>query len=571
MIRKILAGLVCVCLCVAAMGFVAATPDLGTRVALAESLEQSGLTAGQLTFYRSGAADMTLSDGVLQTTADGEQKAMVNEAVFSASELELEFTVAPSSPDGAINHGVYFHAKNAQSSYQKIHALNVQVKRDEGAGFFQIFLRSFLDGYIRDEQKSLKQVYSGGAIDLKLVVDEEDIYVYLDGSDVPSLTKRRHNTEQTGTQIGFRSYNASGTISNIRFSNTPVKPDVPTVKVLMVGNSFAVDAMTYVHEVARADGINFIASVLYYGGCTLPQHDDFITNRKPVYTLYKNGITDEENVGFYDAIYDEDWDIVTFQSTSVTSGLYNEWFPYIPKFLALAENLLPDVEVGLHMTWVSPYFMQGQNDRKLVNYNDSTDQAHHAVVATHLRIQQEHGVRFLIPTAVAMYNIHGTPVCNSTRLETSFCRDTTCHANEKGRYMHACTVYESIVGRSVVGNTYVPYGHTYGSDDGATLFEREVIWGVVDEIFNGGGFESLYWFGKPDGVKSITASTSHTRYREGDYFDYASLTVTAQYNDGRLEETDLFTIDLRRPLTKDDKAVTVSYRGCTVEIPITVV
>ncbi len=578
--KKVLGLLTCLFACLSLISFPVVVSEASNskemldqekNIVSAEIFEQVGIKEEQLSFYHSGSEDMRIVNGSLVSSKDGEQKAMIHESVFSSSVMEIEFSVTPDSPTGEINHGVYFHAKNTGHGYQQIHALNVQIKREEGSNYFQIFLRSFLNTYINDEQKTLKQTYNGETINVKLIVDEQEINVYLGGSNIPSMTKRRHNTTQSGTQIGFRSYKAEATISDIRISNVAKKPEVPTVKLLMVGNSFSVDAMAYVHEIARADGINFVAGVLYYGGCTLEQHDDFISNRKNVYTYYKNGITDESNVTFYDVIYDEDWDIVTFQNPSTVAGLYESWFPYIPKFLSMMESMLPEVEVGLHMTWVSPWFMEGKNNRKLANYNDSTDLAHSMSLSVHDRIVEEHGVRFIIPTAVTMFNMHGTSVCNSTKMETSFCRDETCHANEKGRYMLACTVYETIVGRAVTGNSYAPYGHTYGSDDGATEYERKVIHGVVDAVFQTGKYNTLNWFGEEEEITHITVFAPVTRYNEGKYFNYNAMIVKAYYSTGRVEDVKLFTIDIRRRLTKADTVVTVSYKGKKVEVPITVV
>ena len=578
MFKKLLGLIVCACTCFMAMNFPVGSALAQTganenevKTVNSEVFEQVGVSEDQLTFYHSSADNMRVENGNLVSTADGEQKAMVKESVFSSRVMEIEFTVAPETASGEINHGVYFHAKDVKDAYQKIHALNLQVVRGEGEGYYQIFLRSYLNNYIRDEQKTLKQIYAGGPIAVKLIVDEDEINVYLDGSNVPSMTKKRHSTTQSGTQIGFRANSTAGTISDIRISSVAAKPEVPTVKVLMVGNSFSVDAMAYVHEIARADGINFVAGVLYYGGCTLEQHNDFIFNRKNVYTYYKNGITDEPDVTFWDVIADEDWDVVTFQNPSTVAGLYDSWFPYIPRFLSMMETLYPEIEVGLHMTWVSPWFMEGQNNRKLANYNDSTDLAHSMNVSTHKRIIQEHGISFVIPSGVSMMNMHGTPVCDSTKMATSFCRDDTCHANEKGRYMIACTVYETITGHKVAGNTYAPYGATYGTDPGATAYEREIIHGVVDAVFQTGEYEPLNWFGKTDELSHLTVSAPITRYKAGEYFQYNCLTVNAHYVDGRTEEVKLYTIDIRRRLTKEDKEITVSYRGKQVKIPIVVV
>ena len=130
--KRVLGLLTCVFACLSLITFpVSARDASNSKVMLdreatvvnSENVEQFGVTEEQLTFYHSGADDMRLVNGSLVSSSDGEQKAIINESAFSSSVMEIEFSVTPASPNGAINHGVYFHAKNAEHDYQKIHAL----------------------------------------------------------------------------------------------------------------------------------------------------------------------------------------------------------------------------------------------------------------------------------------------------------------------------------------------------------------------------------------------------------------------------------------------------------------
>ena len=555
---------------VTALGTSRAFTQTAAEAELSAQTSDYEVNADNVELYGSGSSVMTIENGALISNADGEQKTMFKKDVFYSRNLEVSWSMSPTTRMGEINGGVYFFADRVGSSYASIYGLSVTVKHVEGEPYYQVFLRSFLGRYINDEQKTGKQRYDGDRISLKLLVDDEDIYLYIGDSDVPSMTKRVKDTSQTGAQIGFRSYNAAMRIDDITVSDTPVKPNVKTVKMLMIGNSFAQDAMTYVHEIARADGVNFIAGALFYGGCRLDQHYDFVRNNENVYTLFKNGITDETNVTFFDAIYDEDWDIITFQNTSTLAGVYETWYPYISYLVSLTETLLPNVEIGIHFTWASSYFMQGRNDRKLENYNDSTDVAHRMAKAMIPVILEETGTEFIVPCGEAVYAMHGTEVCDATSLATSFNRDETCHLNEKGRYLVAGTVYRTVTGRPFTGNTFAPYGHSYGSDDGPDQRTREVSQRVADKVFTELGYPSLNWFDEKVVLEKLDVTAVRMAYKEGEYFDYKHTYVTAYYSDGTKEDTKLFTIDLRRPLKTTDTNIVVSYRGKSVTIPIIV-
>ena len=103
------------------------------------------------------------------------------------------------------------------------------------------------------------------------------------------------------------------------YTTTAPQPDNrPTIKILSIGHSFSVDAMrTYMWDLFEAAGYNTTIAYLFYPGCSLERQYHYITENQAAYQQYaKNtdGIWEVEyNARALTALWDEDWDIVTFQ------------------------------------------------------------------------------------------------------------------------------------------------------------------------------------------------------------------------------------------------------------------
>ena len=61
------------------------------------------------------------------------------------------------------------------------------------------------------------------------------------------------------------------------------------MNILCVGNSFAVDASTYVHQIAEAAGLDINIHVLYIGGCPIDLHWKNFNTKDKAYEFYVNG------------------------------------------------------------------------------------------------------------------------------------------------------------------------------------------------------------------------------------------------------------------------------------------
>lgn len=157
---------------------------------------------------------------------------------------------------------------------------------------------------------------------------------------------------------------------NAYLTGEPVK----NLKVLTIGNSLSVDAGHMLGYIAKLEGMeNVRFSTLYYGGCTLRQHVNFLTANTTEYRWYDTNITDLQNttdadtkpvvsmsaakqVTMYDGIVADNWDIIILQqgvfeaSNSESHG--EDLQTLINYVMKHATN--PNVVLMWNMIWAGP-------------------------------------------------------------------------------------------------------------------------------------------------------------------------------------------------------------------------
>ena len=130
------------------------------------------------------------------------------------------------------------------------------------------------------------------------------------------------------------------------------------MKILAIGNSFSVDGMEHIYQVAENLGAKeIVLGNLYIGGCSLERHAGNIENDLPAYEYYFNNsgewhITKETRVS--DVINQYDWDYVSLQQVSGKSGKGETYEPYLTYILDYVHKMLPNTKVMWHMTWAYP-------------------------------------------------------------------------------------------------------------------------------------------------------------------------------------------------------------------------
>ena len=142
-------------------------------------------------------------------------------------------------------------------------------------------------------------------------------YAILTGESAADVTYRPAAVKSRFAELAEAADNAVSTPNEVT-SATAGEGEIKDLKILSIGHSFSLDAMrTYMWDAFDAAGYNVTIGYLYYPSCSLEQHYHYITNNSKSYEQYgKNAdgkwVT-QSNVDAKTALWDEDWDIVTFQ------------------------------------------------------------------------------------------------------------------------------------------------------------------------------------------------------------------------------------------------------------------
>lgn len=226
-----------------------------------------------------------------------------------------------------------------------------------------------------------------------------------------------------------------------------------TLRVLAIGNSFSQDAVNqYLHEIAGADGRVFIIGNLYIGGCTLERHYQNVLDGRRDYIYYKIDASGKfaanKEADIYRGVFDEKWDVVTLQQASGYSGLIKSYEPYLGELVRYIRKNVPGAKIMWHQTWA---YAKDAVHGHYMHYDSDQMKMYDAIVKCSSSACEKYGLG-VIPSGTAVQNARFSPILQNVT------RDGFHLHYLVGRYIAACTWYEALSGRTVVGNSYVPEG-----------------------------------------------------------------------------------------------------------------
>lgn len=227
------------------------------------------------------------------------------------------------------------------------------------------------------------------------------------------------------------------------------------VRILAIGNSFSTDAVEqYLHELAKAEGVSTIIGNMFIGGCSLERHVKNARDNAAAYKYRKIGIdgkkVEKKKVTLEMALTDEEWDYISLQQASPFSGVYETYEASLPELVAYVKAHTPKkTKLMLHQTWA---YAANATNTGFKNYNWNQLTMYDAIVNAVKKAGKLCKIKMIIPSGTAIQNAR-----------TSFVGD---HMNRDGyhldlkigRYTAACTWFERIFKRNVVGNSYAPEG-----------------------------------------------------------------------------------------------------------------
>lgn len=232
--------------------------------------------------------------------------------------------------------------------------------------------------------------------------------------------------------------------------------DRDTVKILAIGNSFSEDAIEqHLSPLARAEGLNVIICNMYIGGCSVERHVENLRGNKPQYRYRKFDVdgkmTEKKGYTLETVLAEEDWDYVSVQQVSHSSGI-PESYALLPELVEFIKERVPeDAVLMFHQTWA---YAPESNHRGFVNYDRDQMKMYEAIVNTVNQEAPKVGIKLIIPSGTAVQN------ARTSSLGKDLTRDGFHLSFTHGRYIAACTWLEAVLGVNPIGNTYCPEGMT---------------------------------------------------------------------------------------------------------------
>ena len=249
---------------------------------------------------------------------------------------------------------------------------------------------------------------------------------------------------------------------------TPRKPGC--VKVLAIGNSFSDDTTTYLRNMAVADGVDLRVANLLIPGCSLQRHRDNLHNGSADYICAYHTLDCMYKVipvGLPWALETAEWDYVTVQQVSGSSGKYDTFNPAAQELIAAIREKVPTAEIMLHMTW-------------------SYAQDYPGIAANGYASQEDMGERIKAAYAQFSADTDGAriiPSGEAIRMARTVLGDTLnrdgFHLNPKGRIITGYVWYEIFTGISALDSRFDPRSVCEGLTDDEVKAMRECAHAAV--------------------------------------------------------------------------------------------
>lgn len=214
--------------------------------------------------------------------------------------------------------------------------------------------------------------------------------------------------------------------------------------ILSIGNSFSQDAHRYLHQIAKADGVELDTVNLYIGGCSLSRHYRNMLGDGREYTLEVNGHSTGFKVSLKEALLNRDWDVVTLQQVSGQAPRYDTYQPYLDKLTDWVRAAVPRAKIALHQTWA--YEQDSRRLKEAAGYDDCGAMLRD-IVAANRQAAGEIGADCLIPAG----EVFGALLESGAE---KIHRDTFHAGLGLGRYALGLIWYRTLTGRDVQGNTF---------------------------------------------------------------------------------------------------------------------
>ena len=229
-----------------------------------------------------------------------------------------------------------------------------------------------------------------------------------------------------------------------------------SLKILFIGNSFAVDTMEHAANISLSLGVEKVKfGTLYVGGCSIDMHYEHAIGDMPVYTYHINegdGWSSTPEYKISDAIKSDDWDWIAIQHGTHGTSRYTscECYEKLDGLLDYVKALAPaHTKIAFNLTWLGESTRQ---HHEIISYKGNmTLMREKLVEVTEQMVLSNPKIDLLVPTGTAIENARTSKIGLLTR-------DCYHLSVDKGRFIAGLTFIGTIADISVDNISWVPEG-----------------------------------------------------------------------------------------------------------------
>lgn len=224
--------------------------------------------------------------------------------------------------------------------------------------------------------------------------------------------------------------------------------------LLMIGNSFSDDTIQWVNEICSDLGINVNIANLYIGGCTLETHYKNLIGNIAAYEFRTydketNKWKTKNNTSISDALTSYDWDYVSLQQASGSSGIAST-YSTLTSSLSKIKNIKDDVKFIWNMTWA---YQQNSTHGEFSKYNKNQLTMYQAIVDTvNETVESNSEIELVIPNGTSIQN------ARTSFVGDNLTRDGYHLSYDFGRYIAGLTLVAKMTGVDISTLKYAPTG-----------------------------------------------------------------------------------------------------------------
>lgn len=222
------------------------------------------------------------------------------------------------------------------------------------------------------------------------------------------------------------------------------------IRVLCIGNSFSWDAVEQeLVPLCHQAGVEVEVHNLYYGGCSLQQHAEFLLKDTAAYShrVCTNACPRiiKDTISLREALQNGEYDYISLQQASHDSGIRASYEPWLSLLIDSVRAYQPRARLCWMQTWA--YSQDAKHPAYPRYHNNQTEMWDSIQVCTKSLIANRSSF-IVIPCGAAIQN------ARQTKLGDTLCRDGYHLNYVYGRYTAACVWYEILTGKDVRKNKY---------------------------------------------------------------------------------------------------------------------